>query len=367
LVNIPAGKCELETDGESAEDQLNQHGKFDHDVTIVAGRTNQLGYIVWMTPIDGRSVVGVAANHAAEQSVVSAAIKGLEVKVPPGSVIRGADGKVVDKLTITRVPAGRTPFPMPKGVAFPLFFTVQPGGAYVEVGGSRYVEGKGAQIIYPNPQRAPAGARFNFWNYDPSNGGWKIYGKGRVSADRRTIVPDAGVVVQRFTGAMVAPDGGGAPVPPSPAPNDGPCPDCAADPVAPSTGQFYLSETDFSIPDVMPLVLTRTYKAGDQLSGAFGVGSSHSFDMYLVGEPSTNPFLLWFERNGLNGNLVSEMVHYLTDPTYWTSQSGAAARYGPRLVGWLAEVLLLPYWMLSSLLGGVVGGGLWSTCDERSR
>jgi hypothetical protein len=29
-----------------------------------------------MTPIDGRSVVGVAANHAAEQSVVSAAIKG---------------------------------------------------------------------------------------------------------------------------------------------------------------------------------------------------------------------------------------------------------------------------------------------------
>jgi hypothetical protein len=42
LVNVPAGKCELETDGEGAEDQLDQHGKFDHDVTIVAGRTNQL-------------------------------------------------------------------------------------------------------------------------------------------------------------------------------------------------------------------------------------------------------------------------------------------------------------------------------------
>jgi hypothetical protein len=36
--NSPAERCELEKDG--AGDHLNQHGKFQHDVAIVAGRTN---------------------------------------------------------------------------------------------------------------------------------------------------------------------------------------------------------------------------------------------------------------------------------------------------------------------------------------
>ena len=59
---------------------------------------------------------------------------------------------------------------LPVGVAVPFYFTIQPGGAYVEVGGSRYAPGKGAQLVYPNRSRAPAGTaskglpRTTFWS-----------------------------------------------------------------------------------------------------------------------------------------------------------------------------------------------------------
>jgi len=119
-------------------------------------------------------------------------------------VIRDYNGQVIRKLGITQIPINRPPFPLPAGVPVPIYFTVQPGGAYIEVGGSRYAPGKGATLIYPNQGRAPAGAKFNFWDYDPAGKGWYKYGTGKVSADRKSIVPDPGVVIYRFTGAMVA-------------------------------------------------------------------------------------------------------------------------------------------------------------------
>lgn len=49
-------------------------------------------------------------------------------------------------------------FPLPAGVVVPLYFTIQPGGEYIEVpqGSS------GARLYYPNRGRAPAGTPFNF-------------------------------------------------------------------------------------------------------------------------------------------------------------------------------------------------------------
>lgn len=64
-------------------------------------------------------------------------IRECDCKLPPGAVIRDGKGNVVDKLSLTRTPAGRTPFPMPKNVVFPVYFTAQPGGAWVEVNGAR--------------------------------------------------------------------------------------------------------------------------------------------------------------------------------------------------------------------------------------
>jgi hypothetical protein len=40
------------------------------------------------------------------------------------------------KLTITPIPVDRPPLPLPNGVKGPIYFTIQPGGSYVNVIGS---------------------------------------------------------------------------------------------------------------------------------------------------------------------------------------------------------------------------------------
>ena len=93
-------------------------------------------------------------------------------------------------------------------------FTIQPGGGYIKVPSGS----PGARVIYPNTYRAPAGTVYNFWHYDASGKGWFVYGKGAVSADARSIVPDPGVYMYEFTGASVATVG--------PTPPNGPNPSC---------------------------------------------------------------------------------------------------------------------------------------------
>jgi len=44
---------------------------------------------------------------------------------------------------------------------------------------------------------------------------------------------------------------------------------------------FVLEKTDLVLPDVIPLALTRTYRQNDPARRAFGIGSTHPYDMYL--------------------------------------------------------------------------------------
>ena len=88
-------------------------------------------------------------------------------------------------------PSPENPFPLPRGVDVPLYFTIQPGAAYIKVladNGS-----KGARLFYPNTRNAHLGTRFNFWDYDAHQKGWYVYGHGGVSPDGEQIIPDPGV------------------------------------------------------------------------------------------------------------------------------------------------------------------------------
>jgi RHS repeat-associated protein len=294
LISTQAGHCELEIDGTTARDPGKEYGRFYPGVDLVAGRTNVLPYTIWMTALDKKEVT-IPSPTTGDTVITHPGLKGLELHLPANTVIRDQKtGQVITKITLSPVPIGRPPFPLPEGVAVPFYFTIQPGGAYVEVGGSRYSPGKGAQLVYPNRGRAPAGYEFNFWDYDADGRGWYIYGKGKVDANRKSIVPDPNVVIYRFTGAMVAGDCCG-PWPPPPRPRCGsgglppslpecqpdPCPDCRADPVVPSTGLFYLEQTDLALPDVIPVVLTRVFRPS-YLSGPFGIGSTNQYEIYLV-------------------------------------------------------------------------------------
>lgn len=56
----------------------------------------------------------------------------------------------------------------------------------------------------------------------------------------------------------------------------------AGDPVDLSTGLFVLDKTDLMLPDVLPITLTRTYRTMDPAPRVFGIGATHSYDLYLI-------------------------------------------------------------------------------------
>jgi YD repeat-containing protein len=53
--------------------------------------------------------------------------------------------------------------------------------------------------------------------------------------------------------------------------------------VALDSGMFKLRQTDIFVADVIPLSLTRTYRAWDEYSRAFGVGGNHPYDVCPTG------------------------------------------------------------------------------------
>src|SRR2546427_5031069 len=101
--------------------------------------------------------------------------------------------------------------------------------------------------------------------------------------DGKQVVPDPGISIYEFTGAMVADPG----LEPAEGEEEGDD-DKRGEPVDLSTGLFTMNKTDLFLSDVIPIQLTRTYRTRDTISRAFGIGASHSYDMFLVGD--TNPY-----------------------------------------------------------------------------
>jgi RHS repeat-associated protein len=56
------------------------------------------------------------------------------------------------------------------------------------------------------------------------------------------------------------------------------------DPVDLATGLFVYEKTDVVLPDVIPIALTRTYRPNDDTSRAFRIGTTHTYDMFLIGD-----------------------------------------------------------------------------------
>jgi RHS repeat-associated protein len=268
LTGLPAGHQVLIIDGEAADRGGERYGQFTVGVELTNDKTTPLGYTIWMTPLDPAGSTRIQSPLKHETTITNPKIPGLEVRLPAGTVVRGASGVIVHKLNLTAVPLDRPPFPLPPFISgIPTYFTVQPGRAYLN---------RGARIIYPNWGHLPPGQRVDFWNYDPSDKGWYVYGKGSVSANGKQVIPDPDVRVWEFTGAMIS----GTGEPPG-GPLNGASKN-AGDPVDLATGLFVYQHTDLDVPDsMMPVSLTRTYRPGDSNSYSFGVGTASSFDLHL--------------------------------------------------------------------------------------
>jgi RHS repeat-associated protein len=307
LSGVPAGHQKLIVDGEAAGDGKS-YGSYEVGVELANHQTTTLDYTIWLTPLDEAGDQRIDSPTKRETRLTTPRIPGLEVRIPAGTVVTDAAGHAVRKLNLSLIPIDRPPFPLPPFVSVPLYFTVQPGRAYLS---------KGAQIVYPNWGDLPPGQRVNFWNYDPDDRGWYVYGRGTVTPDARQVIPDPGVRVWEFTGAMVS----SSPLPPNPSPPPEPeDPEegeereeeskkkkkgkgKAGDPVDLYTGLFTYGKTDLVLPDTMPITIERSYRPLDSNSYSFGIGTNNLYDMRL-----------WSENNYKEADLIlpdGTRIHYV--------------------------------------------------------
>ena len=272
LSQLPEGRHTLLIDGRSASSPGRTFGVFKARVEIKPEQTNVLPYTIWMPRIDRAHAMTIASPTPKDIVLTTPLIPGLEVHIPKGAVIKDHDGRVANELSITPIPLDQPPFPLPTGTDVPVYFTIQPGGGYLEGDALWPV---GARVVYPNYNGDRPGRRITFWHYDPADRGWHVYGLGAVSPDGRRIVPDDNVLLYEFAGAMFSND-------PAPPP-DGPVPEgpTDGDPVDLGTGLFVYEKTDLTVSDVLPINLVRTYRPNDATSRPFGIGATHPYAMFL--------------------------------------------------------------------------------------
>ncbi|MEU6408840.1 RHS repeat-associated core domain-containing protein [Microbispora sp. NPDC046933] len=292
LIGAPAGTGTLVVDGGPAGRKGVRYGHYEIKVEVAADRTTALPYTIWMQQLDTEHMVRFPSPTTAETVLRTPKIPGLEVRIPAGSVIRDGGGRIVTELGITPIPIDRPPFPLPERGIVPVYFTVQPGGTYIFP--------DGAQIIYPNYTKLPAGTRVDFWNYDPERRGWYVYGKGRVSADARQVVPDPGTKVWAFHGAMFNTEF----IPPWLKKWMKDFTDwLSGDPVELSSGLMSDTRTDLAVDDVMPIDVTRVMWQGDVESREFGAGITSRYGMILHSEDQYTEVDLYIPGGG--------KVHYV--------------------------------------------------------
>lgn len=268
-----SGSQTLLIDGRTASDAGRRFGVFHARLWVREGETNVLPFAIWLPRTDTAHAVRLSGPLDRDLVVTTPLIPGLEVHIPKGSIVRDHEGRPATEVSITPIPVDRPPFPLPTGVSVPVYFTIQPGGGFIESPGKPWPEG--ARVVYPNYTYERPGTRLNFWNYDPEERGWHVYGMGAVDPAGIQVMPDRGVVLYRFTGTMI--NYGLTPPGPYPPPGWWPW----GDPIDPSSGLFVLSKTDLYLPDVIPLALTRTYRQNDTASRPFGIGATHPYAMFL--------------------------------------------------------------------------------------
>jgi len=268
IADAPRGRRVLLVDGRTARERGERYGIYEIQTQVAGGRTNAIRDTIWMATLDPAGDLRVPERTTKPMVLKNPRVPGFEIRIPAGSTIKGVDGKPVRRLNLTAVPTDRPPYPLPEGVTVPAYFTVQPGGAYLS---------KGAQVVYPNYTGLPSGQRTDFYNYDPDDRGWYVYGKGTVTKDRKQAVPDPGVRIWEFSAAMEQVG--------NPKPKNGPpppkCP-CDGDPVDLGTGLFIDEKTDLTLPDIIGADLTRTYRQGDSNDYGFGYGTTSPWDLRLA-------------------------------------------------------------------------------------
>jgi RHS repeat-associated protein len=274
LTNVPSGRQELFVDGEKAGGQGKRYGKFVIGIDVDENGKAPVPPI-FLPRVRDTDWIPVPSPITKDLVLTHPNVPGMEIHIPKGAVLRERDGKLVRKLALVPIPLDRMPFAFPENA--PVYVSVQPGGLVVQ--GLTPQNSSGIHVIYPNFSNEPAGGSADFWRYEAKEKGWSVYGRGHASADGKQIIPDPGVAVYDTIGFMYTPPPNGPPAPPD-GPN--PCGQNAADPVSCGSGLFMHLSTDLAVTDVLPISIDRLYRQNDSVVRAFGYGTSHPYNMYLL-------------------------------------------------------------------------------------
>ena len=264
----------LQIQGKTASRPGRQYGFYEYGFTVPAGQTTILPFTIWMPKLDTRHAVTIPSPTTARSRHYDA------VHSWPGAPSAARDdaarrGRQAGDGGEPHADSGRSPAVSAReerGRARQ-YFTAQPGGTYIQTAGNGQ---PGAWLVYPNYHGAAPGQLAQFFHYDPDVKDWYVYGIGRIGADGRQGIPDPTTRFYELTGAMFST--GSSPPPKAPPPAN-----CKqkGDPVDLSTGLLIVENTDLYLPDVMPLSLTRTYRPADSAVRPFGIGTNHSYGIFL--------------------------------------------------------------------------------------
>jgi RHS repeat-associated protein len=273
---------------------------------IVAGQSNVVPYTFYLPAIDTQYEVTVVPTVAT--AIGNPRVTNLTMTIPANANLRNRDGSLVTRASITPVAIDRTPAPLPSNLGTTLVYTSQPGGACI-MNAQNQCTTTGAKIpvVYPNLAGASPGTSVPLWSFNHDTAVWYQYGTGTVSADGKTIAPDAGVGLSDFSWHFPAinPDG--------PGPDDS-CPTSQGPKrVDYSTGLKIETMTDISFGGARGgLSVSRTYTTdlANPVNGVspvyrFGVGFRDNYDVRLTGTFQANGAgrVVWPEQ--LNGRLFS--------------------------------------------------------------
>ncbi len=265
---------------------------------VAANQSNTVPYTFYLPAIDP---LNTPINPNGATDVTSARVPGLKMTIPQGVRLRvlGSNADVTH-VSITPVPVDRTPAPLPANTSASMVYTSQPGNSCVLNASNQCItdnSGPKIPVIYPNLGGANPGTSVPLWAFDHNTVSWYQYGTGTVSADGRSIVPDAGVGLRDFSWHYAStPSGnGGNPSDPTSCPTS-----VGSTPVDYATGFKIERMTDISFGGARGgLELTRTYTShqaifytgngfADSNVFRFGVGTRDNFDVRLIGSFAAN-------------------------------------------------------------------------------
>ncbi|MBK3590469.1 hypothetical protein JHN49_45315, partial [Streptomyces sp. MBT57] len=86
LAHISPESTTLVVDGASANTKQRHYGRFDIRIHPESGRSIDLGFPIWLSPLDTKHTMSFAAPAKKDITLTTPQIPGLEVRIPKGSV-----------------------------------------------------------------------------------------------------------------------------------------------------------------------------------------------------------------------------------------------------------------------------------------